>query len=61
MDNNRIDGMEHEVKGSIKEQIGRATDDRSQQVAGNVEKNVGKAEQMIGAMADRMRTDDAKR
>jgi uncharacterized protein YjbJ (UPF0337 family) len=61
MDNNRIDGMEHEVKGSVKEQIGRATGDRSQQVAGNVEKNVGKAEQMIGAMADRMRTDDAKR
>ena len=61
MDNNRIDGMGHEVKGAIKEQVGKATGDRSQQVKGNVEKNAGKAEQMIGAMADRMRTSEAKR
>jgi uncharacterized protein YjbJ (UPF0337 family) len=61
MDNNRLDGMGHEVKGTIKEQIGQATDDRSQQIEGNVEKNVGKAEQMIGAMADRMRGNDTKR
>ncbi|WP_159015615.1 CsbD family protein [Cognatiluteimonas profundi] len=61
MDNNRIDGMGHEVKGAIKEQIGQATGNRSQQVEGNIEKNVGKAEQMIGAMADRMRTEEAKR
>jgi uncharacterized protein YjbJ (UPF0337 family) len=61
MDNNRLDGMGHEVKGTIKEQIGQATDDRSQQLEGNVEKNVGKAEQMIGAMADRMRGNDTKR
>lgn len=61
MDNNRIDGMGHEVKGAIKERIGQATGDRSQQVEGNVEKNAGKAEQMIGEMADRMRTNDDKR
>jgi uncharacterized protein YjbJ (UPF0337 family) len=61
MDNNRIDGMGHEVKGALKERIGQATGDRSQQVEGNVEKNVGKAEQMIDDMADRMRENDAKR
>jgi uncharacterized protein YjbJ (UPF0337 family) len=61
MDNNRIDGIGHETKGAIKEQIGQATDDRSQQVEGKVEKNVGKAEQMIGAMADRMRRNDTRR
>jgi uncharacterized protein YjbJ (UPF0337 family) len=61
MDNNRIDGAAHEAKGSIKEQIGSATDNRSQQVEGNLEKHAGRAEQMIDAMAKRMRGDDAKR
>lgn len=61
MDNNRIDGMGHEVKGAIKEQVGQATGNRSQQVEGAVEKHVGKAEQMIDAMTDRMRGDTDKR
>lgn len=61
MDNNRIDGKGHEVKGAIKEVLGQATGDRSQQVEGNIEKNVGKAEQMIDALEDRMRTDEDKR
>ena len=59
MDNNHNDdmgrqGVGHEVKGTIKEQIGQVTGNRTQQVEGNVEKNAGKAEQMIDAMADRM-------
>ena len=66
MDNNRIDGMgrdgiEHEVKGTIKEEIGHVTGNRSQQVEGNVEKNAGKAEQMIDAMTDRMLGNSDKR
>ena len=66
MDDNRIDGMAHEgigheVKGTMKEQIGQATGNRSRQVEGNVEKHVGKAEQMIDAISHRMRTDEAKR
>ncbi len=61
MDNNRIDGIGHEVKGAIKERIGQATGDRSQQVEGNIEKNVGKAEQMIDALEDRIRTNEDKR
>lgn len=61
MDNNRIDGVGHEVKGTIKERLGQATGDRSQQVEGNIEKNTGKAEQMIDALADRMRTSEEKR
>ena len=66
MDNNRIDsmgrdGVGHEVKGAIKEQVGQVTGNRSQQVEGNVEKNVGKAEQMIDAMTDRMLGNTDKR
>ena len=65
MDNNRTDdmgreGLGHEVKGTVKERIGQLTGDRSQQVAGNVEKHVGKAEQMIDAMTDRMRENNDK-
>ena len=61
MDNNRIDGAAHEAKGAIKERLGHATGDRSQQVEGNIEKHVGKAEQMIDALEDRMRTSEEKR
>ena len=66
MDNNHTDdmgrqGVGHEVKGTIKEHVGQATGNRSQQVEGNVEKNVGKAEQMIDAMTDRMLGTDEKR
>ena len=62
MDNNHTDdmgrqGVGHEVKGTIEEHVGQATGNRSQQVEGNVEKNVGKAEQMIDAMAARMHGD----
>ncbi|HMB43356.1 MAG TPA: CsbD family protein [Luteimonas sp.] len=55
------EGVGHEVKGTIKEQVGQVTGNRSQQVEGNVEKNVGKAEQMIDAMTDRMRGNTDKR
>jgi uncharacterized protein YjbJ (UPF0337 family) len=61
MDNNRIDGMGHEVKGAIKERVGQVTGDRSQQIEGNIEKNEGKAEQMIDALVDRMSTSEEKR
>jgi uncharacterized protein YjbJ (UPF0337 family) len=57
----RIDGLGHEIEGNMKEQIGQATGDRSQQVEGNVEKHTGRAEQMIEAMAERMRGVDPKR
>lgn len=59
--NDRLDGMAHEAKGSLKEEWGKATDDRSQQLAGNVERHAGKAEQMVALMADRARRNDARR
>ena len=60
MDNHRIDGIGHEIKGTVKEQIGEATGNRSQQVEGNIEKHVGKAEQMIDALVERMVEDEHK-
>lgn len=59
--NNRLDGMAHEAKGSIKQGWGKATDDRSQQLEGSAERHAGKAEQMIALLADRAKRNDAQR
>lgn len=54
MDNHRSDGIGHEIKGTVKEHVGQATGNRTQQIEGNIEKNAGKAEQMIDALVGRM-------
>ncbi|HSR65648.1 MAG TPA: CsbD family protein [Xanthomonadaceae bacterium] len=59
--NHRLDGMAHEAKGTLKETIGKATDDRSQQLSGSAERHAGKAEQMVALLADRARRNDPRR
>ena len=44
----RTEGKLHEVKGKIKEEIGRATNNRDLEVSGNAEKNAGKVQKWIG-------------
>ena len=58
---NRVDGMAHEAKGTLKERLGEATHDRSQQLEGAAERHAGKAEQMIALLNDRSRRDTARR
>jgi uncharacterized protein YjbJ (UPF0337 family) len=58
---NRTEGAGHQIKGAVKEQVGKATHDRSQQVAGNVEKHAGKAERMIAEINDRKDRKDTQR
>ena len=41
-------GKLHEVKGTIKETIGKATDDAELEADGNAEKNAGKVQNWIG-------------
>ena len=53
-DNHSSDGIGHEIKGAVKEQVGQSTGNRTQQIEGNIEKNADKAEQMIDALVDRM-------
>ena len=60
MDNKRTEGMGHEVKGAIKETTGKLTNDRSQQMEGNLEKNAGKVERNVGEAQDELR-DEANR
>jgi uncharacterized protein YjbJ (UPF0337 family) len=59
MDDKRVEGLGHEVKGSLKEGAGKLTGNRSQQVEGNLEKNAGKLERGLGRVQDDLR--DAKR
>ncbi|MGA7560099.1 MAG: CsbD family protein [Terriglobales bacterium] len=44
----RTEGKIHEVKGKIKEEVGKATNDPDLEVAGNAEKNAGKVQDWIG-------------
>ncbi len=43
-----IKGGIHEVRGTIKEQVGKITDNSELKLEGNVEKNSGKMQQQIG-------------
>jgi uncharacterized protein YjbJ (UPF0337 family) len=44
----RTDGKLHEVKGKVKEKIGKATNDTDLEVSGKAEKNAGKVQNWIG-------------
>jgi uncharacterized protein YjbJ (UPF0337 family) len=44
----RNEGKFHEVKGKVKEAIGKATNDPDLEVSGNAEKNIGKVQNRIG-------------
>jgi uncharacterized protein YjbJ (UPF0337 family) len=43
-----VKGSFHEAKGTIKEKLGKFTDDCGLEAEGNVEKNAGKIQQGIG-------------
>jgi uncharacterized protein YjbJ (UPF0337 family) len=55
MDKNRIDGATKQVKGSVKEAIGKLTGDRKAQLEGAAEKQIGKAQVKAGEAADKVR------
>lgn len=45
---NRVEGEVHEVRGTIKEKVGRLTNDRKTQAEGLTEKVAGKIQKKIG-------------
>jgi len=55
--NNREKGVAHQVKGAVKEGVGKATDNQSQRLEGNLEKNAGKVQKEFGKATD----DDSRR
>jgi len=44
----RTEGKLHEVKGKVKEEAGKATNDPDLEVSGEAEKNAGKVQNWIG-------------
>lgn len=55
MNENRTEGTKREVSGAVKEGVGKATGDRSQEREGNLQKNVGKVQREVGEAADDVR------
>ncbi|MCE4364800.1 CsbD family protein [Xanthomonas hortorum] len=55
MDKKRIEGTAKQVKGSVKEAIGRVTGDKSTELEGAAEKNIGKVQSKAGEVADKVR------
>jgi uncharacterized protein YjbJ (UPF0337 family) len=55
MDKDRIAGAAHEVKGSVKEAIGKVVGDAKLQTDGKAEKTAGKIQNAIGGVKDTLR------
>jgi uncharacterized protein YjbJ (UPF0337 family) len=55
MDKDRIDGAAKQVKGTIKEAIGKLTGDAKTQAEGAAEKTAGKVQSSVGNAKDAAR------
>jgi len=55
MDKDRIAGAAHDVKGSIKEAVGKAVGDAKLESDGKAERAAGKVQNAIGGMKDTAR------
>ncbi len=55
MDRNRVKGAAHQVKGTVKEAIGRMTGDTKLRVEGTAEKLGGKVQSSFGRAKDALR------
>jgi uncharacterized protein YjbJ (UPF0337 family) len=55
MDKNRIAGSAKEAKGVVKEAIGKVTGDAKLQAGGRADKVVGKIQNAIGGLKDKLK------
>ena len=55
MDKDRIAGAAKEIKGSIKETIGKATSDAKLQADGKADKVEGKVQNAVGGLKDALK------
>lgn len=55
MDKNRIVGSGKQIKGSIKETVGKVVGDAKLQVDGKADKAKGKVQNMIGTINDSLK------
>lgn len=52
MDKDRIEGVGHQAKGSIKEAVGKVTGDKRTEAEGAAEKAAGKVQNTAGGVKD---------
>jgi uncharacterized protein YjbJ (UPF0337 family) len=52
MDKDRVEGVGHQVKGSVKEAAGKVTGDKKTQAEGAAEKAAGKVQNTAGGVKD---------
>lgn len=55
MDKNRKNGAVRQAKGTAKELTGKLTGNKSKELEGKAEKNLGKAQSKVGATTDAVR------
>jgi uncharacterized protein YjbJ (UPF0337 family) len=55
MDKDRIEGAAHQVKGAVKEGVGKLTGDAKTQAEGATEKAAGKVQNAVGGARDALR------
>jgi uncharacterized protein YjbJ (UPF0337 family) len=55
MDKDRVEGVAHQAKGSIKEGVGKVTGDKQTQAEGAAEKAAGKVQNTVGGAKDTAR------
>ncbi len=55
MDSDRIKGAAHQVKGAVKEAVGKVTGDTKTEAEGAAEKVAGKVQNTVGGMKDSAR------
>jgi uncharacterized protein YjbJ (UPF0337 family) len=60
MDKDRVAGAAHQVKGAVKEAVGKVTGDAKTQAEGAAEKAAGKVQNAVGGAKDAIR-DAAKK
>jgi uncharacterized protein YjbJ (UPF0337 family) len=55
MDKDRVEGVVHQAKGSVKEAAGKVTGDKKLQAEGAAEKAAGKVQNAAGGVKDAVR------
>jgi uncharacterized protein YjbJ (UPF0337 family) len=55
MDKDRVEGAAHQMKGAVKEAVGKVTGDAKTEAEGAAEKAAGKAQNAIGGLKDAAR------
>jgi uncharacterized protein YjbJ (UPF0337 family) len=55
MDKDRVEGVGHQVKGSVKEAAGKVTGDKKTQAEGAAEKAAGKVQNTAGGVKDSLK------